>query len=980
MFAARRFASLLLCSAAVSAVSLPAAAQVQRQYDFDLPAQPMGDALVTFSRITGLQVATSPTVVDGLRSGALRGRMSAAEALQRMTAGGVVSARIVGDTVTIDRRLSATDAPIAAPELADASGSDDIVVTGYRESLARAEQLKRAAVGTTDVILAQDIAAFPDQNLAESLQRIPGVAITRDSGEGRQISLRGLGPDFTRTQLNGMEVLTNTSSGLDSRGTVSRNRSFDYSIFASELFNRVTVEKSYAAEQDEGGIGGTVGLRAAKPFDYTKNTFVVSAKGQVNQYTKKLMPRLVGLASGRWGDVGALVSVAYSKADTIEWGYRNWNWSQINFGAANVGPNIPVDVRATLVGATGANRVWNSRAQTYATWYNQRERLGISSAFQYHPGDHTDVTLDVLYGRLRNQRETNALGAAGTNNVSSNDIRGTQVLTDVTIDRFNSITSASFSGVDMRSEARDTGDQTDFWQVALNARTEITDRLSATALAGWSKSVFNSSYDQAFLEATGQSYTFSNLDTDEPRNTYGFDVSDASFWDPMQAQSQANRIASEFYNAKGELAWAFGGGSTLKAGAAFKQFTNSAWERRKTFNFNRATTPDVPTRLTAYSSFTPYVLADIDGTYRVLALDNNLTGANTTTGSDFRLRERSWTGFVQYDLNTNMGSVGVRANAGLRYYRTNLLSEGNALVGATLSPVSISSDYDGFLPAANLALDLTRSLVFRINANRNLSRPALNDMRAAASISVANFGGTISAGNPNLRPFIADSLDASLEYYDGKRGSLAIGVFYKKMKSFITTETTPVPYNTTGFPTSLLLPGQDPSIVYNYTRPVNGEGADIKGIEIAGKRDFDFLPGFLSHFGALGNLTLADGSTDVSYSGVPITLPLTALSKLSTNATLYFDTDRFGIRGSVATRSRYRGGSGGNGNIGEFFAPQTNFDASAYFNLTEQLKFTLEALNISDQRIVQYADRDARRMMTNTVSGRTILFGATMRF
>src|SRR6201999_3826038 len=103
---------------------------------------------------------------------------------------------------------------------------------------------------------------------AESLQRVPGITINRDTGEGRQITLRGLGPDFTRTQLNGMEVLTNTASGMDNRGAVSRSRSFDYSMFASELFDKVTVDKSFSADQDEGGIGGTVQLETAKPFDY----------------------------------------------------------------------------------------------------------------------------------------------------------------------------------------------------------------------------------------------------------------------------------------------------------------------------------------------------------------------------------------------------------------------------------------------------------------------------------------------------------------------------------------------------------------------------------------------------------------------------------------------------------------------------------------------------------------------------------------
>jgi outer membrane receptor protein involved in Fe transport len=151
-------------------------------------------------------------------------------------------------------------------------------------------------------------------------------------------------------------------------------------------------------------------------------------------------------------------------------------------------------------------------------------------------------------------------------------------------------------------------------------------------------------------------------------------------------------------------------------------------------------------------------------------------------------------------------------------------------------------------------------------------------------------------------------------------------------------------------------------------------------LEIAAKRDFDLLPGVLRHLGALGNITLADGDTDVLYSGTVVTFPLIDLSKVSTNATLYFDMDLWGIRGSIATRDKYRRGSGGNGNIGEYFKVQTNFDASAYFNLTQNLKLTLKALNISNQPIIQYADKDAQRMMTNAVSGRTILFGATMRF
>ncbi|MBB5684864.1 TonB-dependent receptor [Sphingobium boeckii] len=976
-----RISHLLFCSAALSSVAwLPSTAQAapaqQRQFDFNLPAQSMTEALLAFSRVTGLQVATSPAMLNGLRSNGLRGRMGAQEALRQLTAGSAIGGRIVGDTVILERQDRDT--------LADATSgeeSEEIVVTGYRESLSRAAQLKRAATGSREVIVAQDIAAFPDQNLAESLQRVPGVAITRDSGEGRQISLRGLGPDFTRTQLNGMEVLTNTSSGLDSRSSVSRSRSFDYSIFASELFNQVTVEKSYAAEQDEGGIGGTIGLHTAKPFDFPGLTAVVSAKGQSNQYTKTVTPRLVGLLSDRWGDFGALVSVAYSTAETIEFGYRNWNWSQINFGAANVGPNISAADRALLVSATGANRVWNSRAQTYASWFNKRERLGVTGALQYHPDERTDVTLDVLYGTLTNKRETDVLGAAGTNGVSANNITGTQVLTGVTIDRFNSIVGASFSGVDMRTETRSTRDQTDFWQVALNGRTDFSDTVSGTILAGWSKSSFNSSYDQVYLESVGQSYSFSGLNSANPRNTYGFDVTDPSEWDLNGAESREDRIASEFYNAKAELAWRVAEGSTLKAGASYKRFENGGLQRRATFNYDgQPGLPTVPTRIVPYDSLAPYIVADIDGTFKALGLSGILNAGNNIAGGDYELREKTLTGYLQYDLKAALGSVGVRANLGVRYYRTALDSVGTALTGAVLTPVAITNTYDGFLPAANIAFDLNRSLVLRVSANRNVNRPALADMRAAATINVAAFGGTISAGNPNLAPFIADSVETSLEYYDGTRGFLALGLFYKKMKSFITTETTPVPYNSTGFPVSLLLPGQDPAILFNYTRPVNGEGASIKGIELAAKRDFDFLPAPFNKLGMLGNVTIADGSTDVLFSGTAVKLPLTNLSKLSSNATVYYDTGKWGVRASAAVRSKYRWGSGGNGNIGEYIKGTANFDASAYFNVTPRFQITLEAINIGNEPIVQSADKDAQRMMTNTVSGRTILFGGSLRF
>ena len=204
----------------------------------------------------------------------------------------------------------------AASAASDAAGVSEVVITGYRKSLADARKIKKDAVIEKDAIVAEDMAKFPELNLAESLQRLPGVQITREGGEGREISLRGLGPDFARVQLNGMEVLGNDNSSMDSLGQRSRDRAFDFNIFASELFSKVEVEKTYEASQNEGGMAGTVGLFTGKPFDYgTGMKGAVSVKAGTNQYTKDTQPRVAAFISKNWDDkFGAAFSVAYGQA------------------------------------------------------------------------------------------------------------------------------------------------------------------------------------------------------------------------------------------------------------------------------------------------------------------------------------------------------------------------------------------------------------------------------------------------------------------------------------------------------------------------------------------------------------------------------------------------------------------------------------------------------------------------------------------
>ncbi len=243
---------------------------------------------------------------------------------------------------------------VAFAQQAPADQIETVVVTGYAESLSNARDIKKDANIQEDVIVAEDMAKFPELNLAESLQRLPGVQITREGGEGREISLQGLGPDFTRVQLNGMEVLGNDDSALDARGQRSRDRAFDFNIFASEMFSKVVVEKTFQAAQNEGGMAGTVGLFTGKPFDYAEGfQGAITFKLGTNQYTGDPQPRVAAVLSYNWNDkFGVAVSVAYSHRKTTEEGVDNYNYDQLSADDAqnlvNKRPRpLPSDRRAT---------------------------------------------------------------------------------------------------------------------------------------------------------------------------------------------------------------------------------------------------------------------------------------------------------------------------------------------------------------------------------------------------------------------------------------------------------------------------------------------------------------------------------------------------------------------------------------------------------------------------------------------------------
>jgi iron complex outermembrane receptor protein len=986
------------------ALAVPAAAQAAagdgnfgQQMRFDIAPTDLRAGISQFSQVTGVQVVVAPTAVAGQRTGGVHGAFTVREALDQLLRGTNLSASIRG-AVAVLKPAPATVRPVAqvvrgpvvvadatpAPGTiaGNADAGPEIVVSGYRQSLAIAQDLKRGAVGAQDDILASDIAAFPDLNLAESLQRIPGITITRDSGEGRQITLRGLGPDFTRTQLNGMEVMGNTASGMDNRGAVSRSRSFDYSLFASELFNHVSVQKSYAAEQDEGGIAGTVQLFSAKPFDYAGTRFVVSAKGQTNDNTSGVTPRLVGLASGRWGDFGALVSVAYSEIKSNEFGYRNWGWGKVKYNPANIGPNIDAATNALLQ----SGNIFAPTAQSPSTWYTDRKRLGITSALQYHPGDAFKLDIDLLYGRLQDHRDDYAIASAGSNALTGSPIGGTQVIQSAVIDG-DTLRAASYTGIDQRSEHHIVRNHTDFYQAVANASWQASDRLSFTGLAGFEESDFSQPvFDKVFMEAKNMAFSFDTRPR-IPVNSYGIDLTNPSLWSLQRLDVQENKITNKYANGKLDAAYKLAESSTFKVGGEYKHFTNSGYQYVNKVFHNVPANIAIPNDLKQVigrDSLIPYIVGNVDGIYAYVGDPRDLSAKYLQAGSDYQVEEKTWAGFAQYDLDTYVGGMRLRANAGIRYYSTDLTSSGHltAVVNGvtTLQPVAITTNSHGWLPAANIALDVASDVVARVSANRNVNRPALGDLAAAGSITTRPNGGSVSFGNPFLKPYKATSVEGSVEYYMDRHGFLSFGVFYKNMDSFTTPTTKQVPYSETGLPLSLLIQGQDANTIFDVSQPINGPGADIKGIEAAFQHDFTFLPGALKHLGVVLNGTRFDGHQKAVINGATVTLPLLNLSKWAANATLYYEGRNWGVRVSDAYRSRYLISAGASGNVGDAIKATNNVDFQAHYNITPRIRLVVEGINLTDEPIEQYADLTAKRTEVYTTSGRTFTFGVSAEF
>lgn len=875
----------------------------------------------------------------------------------------------------------------------DAAASDEtevIEVKGFRASLIKARDLKREALGSQDSIVAEDIADFPDLNLADALQRIPGVTITREGGEGRQISLRGMGPDFTTVYINGMQGLATSASAMDSRGSVSRNRAFDFNVFASELFNEVTVKKSYQASTDEGGIGGNVQLKTAKPFDF--DGFTAAASGQLgtNSQAEGTDPRFAGIISNTWDNFGALASVSYSSRAINEQGYNGYRWrKRSSDNAAGVSDSITGETREAL----DAGEVFFNRGNRYTVWENDQERLGLTTSLQFRPSDTLSIEFDALYSKLTNDRNEWHLPTAGSSSTALGYIDALEIIPASDGDGYEAV-YGEFSDVSIRTESRQDLDTTVFQQFTLGGKWDATDDLVVKAMIGHSSSEFRLDKEKFYTELVGDITTdYRGGKRFDPVNTYSFDPSDASLWSFREIDIDERDIKTEYDTIKLDLEYSVGDEGMLKAGVSSKKFTNH-YQQTRDDNIGRSVDAplnnDVRTVDNLLFTFTghndiQWVGANVDEALAFYGVNADLGEDKLREDSVSDVEEETFSAFVEYEWSSDIGDMTLRGAVGARYYDTDISTAG--LINSTYS--ILKSDYSGILPTINLALDLNDDWVLRGSIAKNLSRPGLSSLNLGGTVSVDPDGPSglqVSSGNPELEPFESLNYDVSAEWYFAETGALAIGLFYKDIDNFIVTDTSNVTYSSLGLPLELLDTnlGQTGDTIFLWQRPVNGDSTDIKGMEVSFQMDFDALPEPFNKLGVASNYTYADGDfffEDIQGGTTSQTKSFPGLSEHSGNITLYYETDVWGARMSAVYRSDYITDGDGVGTDADEvgFHATTNLDFSAFYQVSEKLKVTVEAINLTNEVDEQYNDT-SDRIYNVTTSGRTIYLGASYKF
>ncbi|MBB6253872.1 TonB-dependent receptor [Nitrospirillum iridis] len=963
----RASASALALAAAALTVTAPTARAAQSVTQFAIAAGDLRAALNAYSRATGLQVLADPALLDGKRTDGVTGGFSAQEALLRLLAGTGLDYTQDGDSIVLKVGVTKTAAPtpskaLAASPLAtsDTSPLEEIVVTGFAGSVTRALDTKRMANNVLDAISAEDIGKFPSQNVAEAMQHIPGVSISRDRGEGLFVRIRGLGPDFEVTTLNGRSMAVNENV----RDSGQSGRNFRFDTLPSELVSGIEVVKSPLASQDEGAIGGLVNIRTFRPLELGDVTFAGSASGSYAQLADAADPHVSALTS--WTNdtktFGALLSAVYDERTVRQDRVLSTNWTLYpngidtnGDGKADSGPVIDASgVRPTL-------ELQHSR------------RVGMNAAAQWAPNDNLEIGLDVLFTRLNMHYDEKTYSADWT---ISKAVPGSVVIKDGAV-----VAATAPVSVQIGREESDLLHTN--YQVGLNGKYRID---------GWTLSA-DGAYNRAdsgtptpirrsrILGSAGQvSFSMPSSDDGVPSLNYlTADLNSITLlpgrrleWRTENAKDTEGAVQVD---AEHDLDW--GPLSKIRIGAKYRD-RGRDYDRRdliitqniagQYFPSSYYDTFPVSGFLSSASGTLPRTWLVPDTNAFFSRMDQSLLNQALTAAdqrNSYKVTETIGAGYVMADIATTLFGLPLRGDAGVRVTNTDQVSSGSAASGTKAIPVRYERVYTNALPSANLVLEVRPDLQLRVAASKVITRPSLSSLGPQITLNSSNTIFTATGGNPQLRPYEAWQYDASAEWYFTRSSALIADFFYKDIGTFTFNQVTP-----------LVVDGQS----YLLTAPVNGGGAHVIGGEIAYQQLFTFLPSPFDGLGFLANMTITNSAAtyhDIT-SGRFFEADLAGVARHSYNLTAFYEKGPIGLRAAYSWTGNILNQVGTNGLSSVNDRAFGTLDLNATYAVDDHLTLTAEAMNVTGTAQSQYVNNGL--FATYTDFGRTFRVGIRAKY
>ncbi|PTA71894.1 TonB-dependent receptor [Stenotrophomonas sp. Nf1] len=879
---------------------------------------------------------------------------------------------------------------------------DTVTVTGsYARSLERAVDLKRANIGFSDSIVATDVADFPEQNLAEALQRMPGVTIERNKGLGSKVSVRGLPSEFTLVSINNLA----TASG-------SGGRDVQFDIFTADVVQTVTVQKSPTAADEEGGIAGSVYIETAKPFDYAEPKFSASAEASHNSINDRIDPKISFLASDTWGDWGGLVSFSKAKRSN-----RTDSNSGINFRpmgrfleASGTRSSQAAAVLARDVGIAVKNRMDKDETSRIIfqdkvgdrVYLNEQDQWGATASLQFKPSATFSLSFDAMLGGYDTHEDEYDAAAYSASSRS-------------TLDRIYDYdrTTLGAYGITVLKDVAYTATQHEILSKDRNANTDyrqFSSKLDWTlagwdidALVGYSGARRDSDYANLKHVAYAPSRTRWTGKGGEtvPSSAGGFDMYNAASKYLFEAyETELEKVSDDKYAAQLDLRRQmnlafFPALSAVQFGARYTDKTKQReFGSGKIQGPSAGSTAWVNTRTLADSH--PMWISQLapGGAYRPSELDwQQISNAyaratfrypgyatSLDPGQFYEVKEKTLALYAMADFYFDIGHVPVYANLGVRSIDTDVDSSGfhpvqkpDGSSGFTATPISSSGDYSKILPSFNITAEIAEGLVLRGSASETLMRPSLTDIAYRRTVSWSSF--RFMDGNPALKPTTAKQWEIGVEKYLHNGGLLAASYFSKEIDGVVRQSLTGIERNVEKLNANGSLDGYYDFEVY---QPVNADGSyKVSGVELVAQLPLSMLHPALEGWGINANYTQLDNSL-TGASDLSIPTPPEGLAEKAYNFTLYYENDRFSARASYNYKDKYVEYIHLN-MYPVYRDAYGQLDASIGFRLNDTWKLNLEAINLLDEATRGYTI-DKAFPTQYEFSGRRVTFGIRADF